>query len=173
MKRKSAVLVTFLLMVIPSQLFAKGATVRITIKGADLRTPIEITEAKVLAHFQVWTGPGTSSNEAKSFIIDWSQGPAAERPKGLQRYEVSFYAKLPSERLIYVVFYEYDPTTDRGYVYLPGRTDDWYALNVGTIDHGVEGNWFHAWTVWDRVAGPLIASAKATASSTGPGKSPR
>jgi hypothetical protein len=173
MKNMYAALVAFLLIVAPSQLFAKVDTVKITIRGADLKTPIEITDRKVLANFRVWTGPGTSSNEAKGFIIDWARGPAAERPKGLQRYEVSFYAMLPNERLVYVVFYEYDPSTERGYVYLPGRTSDWYRLNVSTIDHGVEGNWFHAWDVWDHVAGPLIANAKMNASNTGRDQSSR
>jgi len=130
---------------------------KITIKGADLKTPLEITDPKTLANFNVWTGPGTSwsgtspRNWVDTFIIDWSQG-GRQRPKGLQRYEVAFYAKLPNERLIYVVFYEYDPATQHGYVYLPGRTDEWYRLNVSTIIHGVEGRWFRASSDWDSVA---------------------
>src|ERR1700694_669531 len=150
MRRMLAVLVTFLLLVIPARLFAKGDTVKITIKGTDVKTPIEITDPKTLATFNVWTGPGTGSSapefnpNAPSFIIDWSQGAVVGHPKGLQRYEVSFYAKLPNEQLIYVVFYEYDPATEHGYIYLPGRTDEWYRLNVSTIFHGVEGKWFRA-----------------------------
>jgi len=61
------------------------------------------------------------------------------------------------------VFYEYDPATDHGYVYIPGETEEWYRLNVRTIFHGVEGKWFPAWNVWERVARPLIAGAKAEA----------
>jgi hypothetical protein len=165
MKRLLLVSVTFLLLVIPAQMFAKGQTVKITIKGADLKTPVEITDPQVLTNFQVWSGPGTSSSSpgfdpnASGFIVDWSQA-AAEPPKGLQRYEVSFYAKMPNERLIYVVFYEYDPSTEQGYIYLPGRTDEWYRLNVSTIFHGVEGKWFRAWSAWEGVARPLIAGAR-------------
>jgi hypothetical protein len=168
MKRLLSVSVTFLLLVIPAQVFAKGETVKITIKGADLKTPIEITDPKVLTEFQVWSGPGTSSSapgfnpNAPGFIVDWSQA-VAEPPKGLQRYEVSFYAKIPNERLIYVVFYAYDPATEHGYIYLPGGTDEWYRLNVSTIFHGVEGKWFRAWSVWESVARPLIAGAKVRA----------
>ena len=81
----------------------------------------------------------------------------------LHRYEVLFYAKMPDERLIYVVFYEYDPATEHGYVYFPGRTEEWYRLNVSSIFHGVEGKWFPAWSVWEGVARPLIAGAKAEA----------
>jgi len=87
--------------------------------------------------------------------------PIADHTSGLPRYEVSFYAKMPDERLIYVVFYECDPATGHGYVYFPGRTEKWYRLNVSTILHGVEGEWFRAWSVWDDVARPLIASGEA------------
>jgi hypothetical protein len=161
MKRLLSVSVTFLLLVIPAQVFAKGATVKITINGADLKSPIEITDPEVLTKFQVWSGPGTSAfnPNAGGFVIDWSQA-VAEPPKGLQRYEVSFYAKLPTERLVYVVFYEYDPVTGRGFVYLPGRKDKWYGLNVSTIYHGVEGRWFRASSPWEVIARPLIVAAK-------------
>ena len=168
-----ALVALLLLLVAPAQVFAKGETVKITIKGADLKTPIEITNPKILTEFPVWTGPGTSSvdprfnSNAPGFIIDWSQGAIEEPPKGLQRYEVSFWAKLPKKKLIYVVLYEYDPATEQGYVYLPGRKDEWYRLNVGTIFHGVEGKWFRAWSVWNNVARPLLANAKVTTSNVG------
>jgi hypothetical protein len=164
MKRMVALPVMFLLLVSPARLFAKGDTVKITIQGADLRTPIQITDRKVLANIQVWSGLGTSSSEpgfdpkAPSFIIDWSQGPIAEPPKGLPHYEVSFYTNMPTERLIYVVSYALDAATGHGYVYLPGRNDKNYYLNVGTILRGVEGNWFRSWTQWDGVAKHLIES---------------
>jgi hypothetical protein len=164
MKRMVGALPIIFLLLLPARLFAKGDTVKITIQGADLKTPIQITDRKVLANVQVWSGLGTSSSEpgfkpkAPSFIIDWSQGPTAEPPKGLPRYEVSFYANMPSERLIYVVSYAFDAATGHGYVYLPGRSDKNYYLNVGTILRGVEGNWFHSWTQWDGVAKHLIES---------------
>jgi hypothetical protein len=171
MKRKLAVLVAFLSLVIPARLFAKGATSKIIIKGADLKTPIEITDFRNFkdVDINVWAGPGVEVNgkaQTEGFIIDWSE-PVTSRPKGLQRYEVSFYAKFPDETLVYVVSYEYDPATERGYIYFPGRGDDWYGLNIGTILRGVEGRWYRASTGWDTVARPLIAGAKATASSTG------
>ncbi len=60
MRRMLAVLVAFLPLAIPARAFAKADISRITIKGADLKTPIEITDPKTLANFDVWTGPGTS-----------------------------------------------------------------------------------------------------------------
>jgi hypothetical protein len=165
------VLTLLVVLGLPALLFAKGDLVRITIKGADLKTPIEITSPRALTDFHPWTGPGTGSSvpgfnpDAPGFIIDWSHGPIGEPPKGLQRYEVSFYAKLPNERLIYVVFWEYDAGSRLGYIYLPGKGDEWYRLNVRTIFHGVEGKWFRAWSRWDNVASPLIAGAKAVDSN--------
>jgi hypothetical protein len=98
MKYRLAVLVSFLLLVIPARVFAKGDLVRITIKSAHLTTPIEITDPKTLANIHIWTGPGTGgtgpetgSTEDHWFIIDSSQGTVTERLKELQRYEVSFY----------------------------------------------------------------------------------
>jgi hypothetical protein len=163
MKRRLAVVSVFLLLVIPARLFAKGEIVKITIQGAGLKTPIVIADLKTLPHFNVWSGPGTCcpiTNEADEFIIDWSKSVTA-RAQGLQRYQVSFYAKVPNERLIYVVFYEYDPATEEGYIYLPGKADEWYRLNVSTIFRGVEGRWFRATSEWDSFARPLILDAKA------------
>jgi len=167
--RVLSVLYILLLLAMPAELFAKAETSKIVIKGADLSAPIEITDRKTLTNFIIWTGPGTGCEgvgcqkpSTESFIVDWSQ-TAADHPSGLHRYQVSFYAKMPDERLIYVVFYEYDPATEHGYVYFPGRTEEWYRLNVSTIFHGVEGKWFRAWSVWEGVARPLIARANAEA----------
>jgi hypothetical protein len=154
-----------------SLLLAKGKTVKIVIEGADLPKPIDIADPKVLPNFNVWAGPGTSSTSpsfnanAPSFIIDWSQGPVTQVPQVLQKYRVSFYVNYQNdERIAYVVFYAYDPATRDGYVYLPGKSDQNYRLNVGTIFRGVEGNWFHAWSAWENIARPLITKARANSS---------
>jgi hypothetical protein len=55
----------------------------------------------------------------------------------------------PYEELAYVVSYEHDASTGRGYVYLPGRTDENFSLNVRSISrHGLEGHWFNANDAW-------------------------
>jgi hypothetical protein len=165
MRRIFPALLALLLLANPARLFAKGETSKITIQGADLKTPIQITDRKVLANIHVGSGPGTSSSQpgfdlnAPSFIVDSSQGPTAEPPQGLPHYEVLFYADVPDERLVYVVSYAFDAATGHGYVYLPGRKDKNYRLNVGTIFHGAEGKWFHAGSKWDSVARPLIVKA--------------
>ncbi len=175
-KRTSALVLSILTMlIIPPALSAKGDTVKITIKGAGLTTPIEITERKI-RDFRVWAGPGVGVNgieQTDGFVIDWSQGTVAKRPSGLQHYEVSFYTKLSKEGLVFVVSYEYDPSSKRGYVYLPGKGDEWYRLNTSTMfhGHGLEGNWFRATSAWENFVRPLIARARAAdahRSNTGP-----
>ena len=139
-----------------SPAYGKGETSKIVIKGPGITTPIVIKDPGTLAKFRVWSGPGTSSNEKESLIINWSEGVVNEPPRRLPRYEVSFYARFQEERLVYVVFYEYDTVNDKGYVYLPGNSDEWYRLNVGTIYHSNEGHWFHASRSWEITAKDLL-----------------
>ncbi|HTM49265.1 MAG TPA: hypothetical protein VL285_11305 [Bryobacteraceae bacterium] len=136
-----------------------------TIKGPTLPTPVEITNAGI-KDFTPWAGPGVTINGVKQtegFIIDWKYGPLSGRPKELPRYEVSFYGKLygqPSgarDELVHVVLYEYDSLVGRGYVYLPGKPDEWYRLNAAKMLHdGMEGNWFRATREWDEFLKPFI-----------------
>jgi hypothetical protein len=104
MRRLLTVFVPLFLLAVPATMFAKAITSKIIIKGADLKTPIEITDPNTLANYDVWSRPvrvglGHVPNRLTRFIVDWSRA-VTEPPKGLQRYEVSFYAKLPDERLI-------------------------------------------------------------------------
>ena len=157
----AVVLNSLLILSVPTPLLAKGKTVKITIKGADLKAPIEISDPKILKNFQVWTGPGTSGADKQSLIIDWSQGPVRKPPESLHRYQVSFH-RAPDDKIVYVVFYAFSPGAEQGYVYLPGGSDEWYSLNMHSIFHGVEGEWFRAWALWERVARPLIEKAEVT-----------
>lgn len=162
MRMALAVLLNSLLILyVPAPLLAKGKTVKITIKGADLKTPIEISDSRILANFQVWTGPGTSTADRPSLIIDWSQGPVTKPPESLRRYQVSFRTD-PNEQIVYVVYYAFSPKAEQGYVYLPGESDEWAGLNVRSIWRGVEGKWFRAWSAWERVARPIIEKAPQT-----------
>jgi len=155
MERFAALLGILTLLNAPVQLLAKGNTVRITIRGGDLAAPVEISDSNLIMRFHVWSGPGTSSNEAEGLIVDWSRG-VAQPPVDLQVYEVSFL----TTRGAYVVSYVIDPSTNEGYVYLPGKRDAGYRDNVGLIFRGVEGNWFHAWSAWEKLAHPLIAKTR-------------
>ena len=173
MKRSFAGALTLLMMSVPAPLYAKGATVKITIKGAGLATPIEITDRTVRG-FSVYAGPGVFVNgieETEGFIIQWSKGIVAERPNGLQRYEVLFYegcdigewgCRSGDPSLSYVVLYDYDPSMDQGYIYLPGNVGELGNLNgIRWHGHGYDGNWLRATSEWEKFARPLIAKAKA------------
>ena len=167
MKVTIAVLLSAMLIAsVSTPLQAKENTVKITISGADLKRPIEISDPKILANFSVWTGSGTSTADHQGLIIDWSEGPVRETPDTLRRYQVSFYAGAPAnERIVYVVYYVFSFGDEQGYVYLPGESDEWYRRNVRSIVRGVEGKWFRAWSDWERVARPLIENAVRTDSA--------
>jgi hypothetical protein len=147
---------------------AKGRTTKIEVTGAQLRTPVEITDPEILKNFNVWSGPGTFVNGlegTEGFIIDWPSGAVREQPKGVS-YEVLFYVKYENrsasgqeDQLAYKVFYATDPSSGEGYVYLPGKGDEPYRLNTKAIFRGREGNWFHATAGWQSAVDRLIAQA--------------
>ena len=170
MKRIAALSLACVLLATPVSLLGKSPTIKIVIQGADLTGPIQITDGKVLANFQVFSGKGTYSNEPRleepSFIIDWPEGPTAQPPKGLPRFEILFYVDRQNEHLVYAVSYAFDAVTGEGYVYLPGKNDKNYTLNVHTIIRRVEGEWFHSWAKWDGVAQQLIQSHRREQLST-------
>jgi len=156
MRARQVANASLLLLIAALPLFAKGTTVRITITGGDLAAPIEITDPLV-AGFHVWSGAGTSSNESQGFIVDWSRG-ITQPPNIRQVYDVSFFTTRRDPGT-YVVRYGIDPSTNQGYVYLPGKNDAAYGDNTWLIYRGVEGNWFHAWNAWEQIEHPLIAKA--------------
>ena len=67
---------------------------------------------------------------------------------------------MPS--LTYIVFYDYDPSMEQGYVYLPGMADEVFKNGAMLHGHGYEGNWFRATSEWENFVRPIIAKAKAT-----------
>ncbi len=128
------------LFLLATLLWAKGDLVVVEVQGGALTTPLKITDPKI-QDFNIWAGPGVNgatTKDAKGFIIDWQAGVAAHLPAVLQHYEISFYegCRIPNDwcraekpSLAYVVFYDYDPASQRGFVYLPGKGEPWYAMN--------------------------------------------
>jgi hypothetical protein len=118
------------------------------------------------------SGKGVPIIVDHGFIVDWKIGEIAP-PQGLTTYEVSFVTtrQQATRRPLreshnpgtYVVRYAIDPSTNQGYVYLPGKGDPGYQEDVSFILRGVEGNWFHAWSEWEKVANPLIARVRGRA----------
>jgi hypothetical protein len=171
--RSTAILTLLASFTIPALLWAKGDMVLVELKGASLKSTLQITGPSI-QEFNIWAGPAVS--ETEGFIIDWQAGVVTDRPSGLQHFEVSFYAgcRTPERwnttlrdclaekpRLVYVVSYDYDLSSKRGFVYLPGKSDPSYYVNIGHIwQGGREGNWFRATASWERFVRPLIANAQ-------------
>jgi hypothetical protein len=165
--QKFIALVLLIAACLPASLAAKGQTTRITITDVAAAESV-IVDSNLAGRFNVWDGPGTFSTVSgrrtegsQGFIIDWSSGPVASRPNGLRRYEVRFYVRYPratADQLAYVVRYERDPSSEQGFVYLPGRSDAEYGLNVQAILRGVEGRWFHASREWQEAVVPLLGA---------------
>jgi TonB family protein len=154
-----------LLTIMSPTALAKGDTVKITIEGPAPTAPIEITDPAI-RQFNIWSGPGTYVNgvEGKQgFIIDWANRLDVP-PVGLHHYNVSFYTGCglndANACRSYVVFYDFDASAGQGFVYLPGRQEEFFRLNVSAIYRGPEynGHWFRATTVWDNFMRPIIAN---------------
>ena len=144
---------------------AKGVLTRITIQKDALTAPVEIRDNEILRRFTPWAGPGAWSEgieQTQGFIIDWGSGILATVPERRELFEVRFYVKHDPERpeeLGYLISYAYDPNADQDAIYLPGRHDAGYAVNVASIFRGIEGNWFRPTSEWQRLARALIAQS--------------
>jgi hypothetical protein len=124
---------------------AKGATVRLTVAGPGLSSPVEVTSPDAIAA-NVWAG-------------DFIGHPTTEPDKAFPRYDVSFYVEPPRKpvRMMYVVYYVRNPHTGQGFVYLPGRGDEWYRLNVSTIlRDGQDGKWHEAVSAWSKAIATVL-----------------
>jgi hypothetical protein len=148
--------VAFLLMLLamPEAASAKAPTVKIIISGGGLTRPIEVTDQRILDISNVWSGQ----------FLDGDKETAKEAPRGLQRYEVSFYVAIADNevRKRYVLYYYPNLTRELGYIYLPGKGETWYSLNVGAIIRDEQdGKWNYASLAWEALIRPMIAAAEA------------
>ena len=152
---------------------AKGRTLKIVIESVGSE-PVEITDK--VGQFGVWEGPGVTINgepQMDGFIVEWRKGAATARPPGLERYRVSFFTgclpgedfcRNPGARLTYIVLYEFDRSSNTGYVYIPSRLDEAYKINGPSIARlGFDGKWFIATEAWrDFVASSPAARSRGT-----------
>lgn len=147
--RAVVVAVVLALAALPISLLAKGPTVKLTISGAALPRAIEVTDATVLSRSNVYEG---------AFI-----GASAAAPdSALPVYTVAFDVQLPEwmkagVRTMYAVQVVKDPRSNELRLYLPGRGEPGYPLNVGTIlRDGKDGHWRTAAAPWaSRLTGYL------------------
>ena len=182
MKRVLCVLALGALALTSVPAWSKSRTIRIEISAASLAVPLEITDPAIVDHFNIWNGPGVGVNgqpvhmnphtlERIGAFIDWPRGKVSARPTGTKLFDVVFHQggreRMQEWHRRYVIRYAYDPATDGGYIYLPGRNDgDDHIRNVFSIVHGIEGNWFHSSTAWERLVRPLIEGATRAPTTT-------
>lgn len=116
---------------------AKGPTVKLTVSGGSLQRPVDVSSQPALVH--VWSD---------DFIGAPTGQPGAELP----RYQVAFHVRpngTREPRVMYVVTYVHDPVSGEAFIYLPGRGEEHYALNVSTIlREGRDGRWHRAVPAW-------------------------
>ena len=138
--------------------------IRIMIVGGGLPAPISLTDPTIIARFKVGMGPGTFelgpdgeriTRNGPSMIVDLPAGMLSPPPMAnwTTMHEVSFEI---ARRGTYYAYYWIDSVTKHGCVYLPGPGEPHYENNVRMIVRKVEGKWFHALSVWEEVANPLI-----------------
>ncbi len=162
MKRIGWISALTLLVALPVLLHAKAPVVLIEVRHANGALQ-KITDSKV-RQFEIWEGPGTgvSMNDGDGFIVAWKLGET-EKPAGLAQYDVIFSVgcAVPSGTCpgdvatpAYAVAYAFDPSSNRGFVYLPGRSDASYEMNANSIYRGraAEGRWFVATDAWNTFA---------------------
>jgi len=161
MPRSILVLITALLL-FSQAVDAKGKTALIEVSGKSLSTTLVISDASIIDKFNIWNGPGVSTrtrgiadppahldpDKAGGRFIDWPKGVAATPPESLISFDVTFYLEGYPKSRNYRIIYAIDPGERTGYVYLPACCTD-------LIVHGVEGNWFHATSLWNELIMPL------------------
>lgn len=134
------------LLFVLSVAYAKLALTSLLISGGKLSQRIEVSDPELLRSSHPWFG---------TFLPQWNQAPR-ERiegpPAGAQRYEISFYAASSPEdapHIVYVVYYAFDAGLHSGFVYLPGRHEQWYGTNTGSILRPrQDGRWNLADRAW-------------------------
>jgi hypothetical protein len=128
---------------------AKGIPQLIVIKGNGLSKPLEITDQVTLKKFNPWGGE----------FVD-SKFEAIAKPATLGRcFDVDSFMKWPSRpswkydrgdlKLIYHFTYCTGGTEGNGYIFLPGRENEYWKVNVYTIlRDGNDGKWHRASAEW-------------------------
>ena len=121
---------------------AKGATVKLTITGPGLTAPVEIVERGIVDQSNVWEG---------SFI---GKRLEAAPQVTLPLYTVTFDVQLPEwqragVRRMYTVSVVRDPRGGGLLLYLPGRGEPGYGLNVSTMLRDTQdGHWHRPPAAW-------------------------
>lgn len=132
-------LLAWLWLILVPLAMAKGSPDKITITGAHLTRPIEITDPEILQGFDPWNGQ----------FLDRHSGTITEEPQIDQPYDIFFYLKDEDGqvRMLYAFQYYPDPSDGRGYIYLPQEGEEWHLTNGQTILRA--SGWHYTSAEWD------------------------
>jgi hypothetical protein len=147
------VAISFILTVFPP-LWCKSPTAKITISGGALTSEIEITDSRILDLSGVWGGR----------FLDTSAAPAIAPPQVAPTYQVWLYIKSADQGVQrrHVLYYSPSEPSKKGLIYLPGKGQPWYSLNVSAIlRYGSDGEWNYASPSWEELIKLVITRAEA------------
>lgn len=132
---------------------AKGSPNLILLSGGRLAHPLEVTDRSTLNAFSPWGGQ----------FAAWSLG-AVTAPCSGRSYDVLFYMKWAQRRSPYdrgdlkmIYGTRYCQEAHSGYVYLPGRGEQYFGENNSTMMRpSLEGHWYHASAAWQALMTRLL-----------------
>lgn len=148
----SRIVIAALFLTAPVILIAKAPTVRISVDGGGLTSPIDITDGELLDRTSAWG----------SEFLDRSNSPLKRAPAADDTYEVSLYSQFADNHIRKTCVFYYRPGTSAGAgaIYLPG-SGVLSILNFGTvIREGLDGNWSHANPTWEALLKARIAAGR-------------
>jgi hypothetical protein len=146
----SSIALFLLLSIGANPAFAKGETVRLEISGADLAATVNVTDNAAIA-----------ANAWGVNYLEWEKGPVPAPAPEMTRYTVKFYIQPSSGdiQMKYAVYFVWDETAKRGYVYLPGQADALYRLNSAIVRDNGEAQWYLATDSWANSLHQSLAGA--------------
>ena len=128
--------------------YGKGSPDKIIIFAGGL-SAFELNDSETLKKFDPWGGQ----------FVDWDRGPVSAPADMSHSCKVFFYMKWSGRRspydrgdlrMIYTVLYVPGRDGSSGFIYLPGKGEEFFENNSGTIlrDHE-DGKWHQASAEWD------------------------
>jgi DNA-binding beta-propeller fold protein YncE len=143
----------------PTIASAKVPTVKITISGGGLTSPIVLTDRQLLEMSDAWS----------SEFLDPSRTPLNEAPLGLAPYEVAFYVGNYVTKMC-VVYYYPGSSKEQGLIYLPGQGPVRDFNDSVIFRRDQDGKWNYAAPAWEALIKPAITRAERVASSVAASK---
>jgi len=121
---------------------AKGTTVKLTLTGPGLAAPAEIVEPAILDRSNVWEGSFLGE------VLDTAPGGTPPT------FSLNFVVQTPlwmrqPPRTMYTVLLVRDAKSGGLLLYLPGRGESGYQLNVSTMLRDMhDGHWHRPPAAW-------------------------